>query len=99
MRMFSAGPCEIGGLPLYGTAAAGLFEPPSSSILATASSSKRRSAKRLEDFEIIATVMPTPTVNSNSPINSPIVFEFMALPHFKVSTGPLEHKSSSTNQG
>src|SRR5258708_680672 len=42
IRLSSAGLCEIGGLR-YGTEGAGIFEPPSSSIRAMASSSKRRS--------------------------------------------------------
>jgi hypothetical protein len=50
-----------------------------------ASSSKRRSVMRLEDFEIIATVMPNATAVSKQPN---IIFEFMVLPHFKVATGP-----------
>jgi len=83
-RLNSPGLCEIGGLP-YGTGGAGIFEPPSSSIRATASSSKRRSLMRLEDFEIIATVMPNATAVSKQPN---IIFEFMVLPHFKVATGP-----------
>jgi hypothetical protein len=90
-RLSSAGLCEIGGLP-YGTGGAGIFEPPSSSIRATASSSKRRSLMRLEDFEIIATVMPNATAVSKQPN---IIFEFMVLPHFKVATGPRAQINTS----
>jgi len=84
MRLSPVGLCEIGGLP-YGTGGPGIFEPPSSSIRAMASSSKRRSAICLEDFEIIATVTPNATAISKQPN---IIFEFMVLPHFKVATGP-----------
>src|SRR6266849_3648938 len=55
-----------GGLP-YGAAGAGLFEPPSSSIRAKASSSRRCSTKRLEDLEIIAIAIPSAAVISTQP--------------------------------
>jgi len=47
---------------------------------------------RLEDFEIIATVIPNATAISKQPN---IILEFMVFPHFKVGTGPLAQVNTS----
>jgi len=74
-----------GGLP-YGAPGAGLFEPPSSSIRAKASSSRRCSTKRLEDLEIIAIAIPSAAVISTQPN---IVLEFMEFPSVVFNSGDL----------